>query len=73
MLVVVVAVVGVLVGLGHSWMSTRAPGLSPADRARIEANAVGEALYNSSFILPGLVLLAASAWTKRRSQPPADE
>jgi hypothetical protein len=68
-----VAVLGVLTGGIHSWRAISLPTLSAIDRRRTLAAGIAEAFYNAFFVLPGALLLAASAWASwrvRRGRPP---
>jgi len=67
------ALLGVLVGVFHSWRALSLPDLSAAGRQRILAAGIAEAFYRAFFVLPGALLLAASwwaSWRARRRRPP---
>jgi biopolymer transport protein ExbB/TolQ len=62
-----VTIVGTLIGIVQSCYSMSAGDLSSADRARIQANGVAEALYNIAIgVLLAGALHVAGALTKRR-------
>jgi hypothetical protein len=62
--------VGTVAGLVQSMMAIRAPGLSAADKQRILASGVAEALYNGEFgvllVLVGAIWVAFVRWRGSR-------
>ena len=68
-----VGLLGTVLGLIHTFGAVSAPGLSAADRQRILANGIAEAMYNTALGLGIAVLcmffhMILNAWAKRIKQ-----
>ncbi len=67
-MIIGIALVTIVFGLLHACRAISQPGLSEAEKARIEGASIAESLYNAFLILPGALVLGIGRWADRQQR-----